>query len=48
MPGFSGGSALLGRILGMVYTAALALVLAWPLMKTVNLFGLQTSRQVRR
>jgi hypothetical protein len=48
MPGFSGGSALAARLLGLIYTAAIALVLAWPLMKTVNLLGLQISRQIRR
>ncbi len=48
MPGFSGAAELFARILSTVYTAALALLFAWPLLKTTNLLGLQLSRQSRR
>ncbi len=48
MPGFAAGPQLLARILSLAYTAALSLLFAWPLLKAINLLGLQVSRQARR
>ena len=46
--GYSSVDDLINRALSAVYTAALAVLFAWPLMKMVPLFGLQLSRTTRR
>ncbi len=39
---------LIHRVLGGVYTAALAMVITWPLVRIIPVFGLQLSRTARR